>query len=73
MRIRRRCSARRAKQGEILVDQPELIAHGLLTLTVGLMARMILMGTKIDQREIDERIRLYVRLFLDGIRSQCNP
>jgi TetR/AcrR family transcriptional regulator, mexJK operon transcriptional repressor len=61
---------RRAKQGEIVVDQPDLIAHGFLTLTVGLMSRMILLGTKIDQREIDKRIRLYVRLFLDGIRSQ---
>ena len=65
--------ARRAMQGEILVDQPELIAHGFLTLTVGLMARMILVGTKIDQREIDKRIRLYVRLFLDGIRSRRKP
>ena len=61
---------RRAKQGEIVVDQPGLIAHGFLTLTVGLMSRMILLGTKIDQREIDKRIRLYVRLFLDGIRSR---
>jgi TetR/AcrR family transcriptional repressor of mexJK operon len=62
--------ARRAKRGEIRVDQPELIAHGFLTLTVGLMSRMILVGTKMDQREIDQRIRLYVRLFLDGIRPQ---
>jgi AcrR family transcriptional regulator len=65
--------ARRAKQGEILVDQPALVAHGFLTLTVGLMARMILVGTKIDQREIDKRIRLYVRLFLGGVRSQRKP
>jgi TetR/AcrR family transcriptional repressor of mexJK operon len=65
--------ARRAKQGEILVDQPELIAHGFLTLTVGLITRMILMGTKIDQRGIDKRIRLYVKLFLDGIRPQRKP
>jgi TetR/AcrR family transcriptional repressor of mexJK operon len=62
--------ARRAKQGQILVGQPELIAHGFLTLTVGLMSRMILVGTKIDHREIDKRIRLYVRLFLDGTRPQ---
>ena len=52
--------ARRARQGEILVGQPDLVAHGFLTLTVGLMSRMILVGTKIDQREIDRRIRLYV-------------
>jgi TetR/AcrR family transcriptional regulator, mexJK operon transcriptional repressor len=64
---------RRARQGEILVDQPELIAHGFLTLTVGLMARMILVGTKIDQPDIDERIRVYVKLFLNGIRPQRKP
>jgi len=65
--------ARRARQGEILVDQPELIAFGFLTLTVGLMSRMILVGTKLDQREIDKRLRLYVRLFLNGIRPQRKP
>lgn len=65
--------ARRARRGEILVDQPELIAHGFLALTVGLMTRMILLGTRIDQRGIDRRIRLYVRLFLDGIRPQRKP
>jgi TetR/AcrR family transcriptional repressor of mexJK operon len=62
--------ARRARQGEILVDEPELIAHGFMTLTVGLMTRMILVGTKIDQREIDKRIRVYVKLFLDGVRPR---
>ena len=62
--------ARRATRGEIAVSQPELIAYGFLTLTVGLMARMILVGTKLDQREIDKRLRLYVRLFLDGIRPR---
>jgi TetR/AcrR family transcriptional regulator, mexJK operon transcriptional repressor len=62
--------ARRARQGEILVDQPVLIAHGFLTLTVGIVTRMVLMGTKISQRQIDKRLRLYVRLFLDGVRPR---
>jgi TetR/AcrR family transcriptional repressor of mexJK operon len=61
---------RRAKRGEILLDEPELVAHGFLTLTVGLVTRMILMGTKIDQRQIDKRIRVYVKLFLDGVRPR---
>jgi TetR/AcrR family transcriptional repressor of mexJK operon len=65
--------ARRARLGEIAVDQPELMAHGFFTLTVGLITRMILMGTKIDQREIDRRVRLYVRLFLNGIRPKRVP
>jgi TetR/AcrR family transcriptional repressor of mexJK operon len=60
--------AQRAKLGEIVVDQPELIAHGFFTLTVGLITRMILMGAQVDQREIDRRIKLYVKLFLNGVR-----
>jgi TetR/AcrR family transcriptional repressor of mexJK operon len=62
--------ARRAKQGEIQVDQPELIAHGFLTLTVGLTTRTILLGAKINQGEIDKRIRVFVKLFLDGVRPR---
>jgi TetR/AcrR family transcriptional repressor of mexJK operon len=62
--------ARRARRGEIQVDQPELIAHGFLTLTVGLVTRMTLVGTKMDQREIEKRIRVYVRLFLEGVRPR---
>ena len=62
--------ARRAKRGEIVVNEPELIAHGFLTLTVGLATRMILVGTKIDRRELDRRISLYVKLFLDGVRPR---
>jgi AcrR family transcriptional regulator len=62
--------ARRARRGEIQVDQPELIAHGFLTLTVGLVTRMILVGTKMDQREIEKRIRVYVKLFLEGVRPR---
>ena len=64
---------RRAKQGEILVEHPELMAHGFFTLTVGLMTRMILMGAKIDQQETGRRITLYVRLFLNGVRPRRIP
>jgi TetR/AcrR family transcriptional repressor of mexJK operon len=62
--------AQRAKQGEIQVEQPELMAHGFFTLTVGLITRMILLGAKIDQQETDRRIKLYVKLFLNGVRPQ---
>jgi TetR/AcrR family transcriptional regulator, mexJK operon transcriptional repressor len=61
---------RYAKRGEIQITEPELVAHGFLTLTVGLMSRMILVGTKIDPREMDKRIKLYVKIFLNGIRPQ---
>jgi TetR/AcrR family transcriptional repressor of mexJK operon len=62
--------SKRAKRGEIEVDQPELIAHGFFTLTVGLISRMILMGTKIDQKGVEKRLCLYVKLFLDGVRPR---
>jgi TetR/AcrR family transcriptional repressor of mexJK operon len=62
--------AKRTRRGEIEVDQPELIAHGFFTLTVGLISRMILMGTKIDQKGVEKRICLYVKLFLDGVRPR---
>lgn len=62
--------AERARRGEIVTDQPELMAHGFFTLTIGLITRMILMGTQIDQREIDRRIRVYVKLFLNGVRPR---
>jgi TetR/AcrR family transcriptional repressor of mexJK operon len=64
--------SKRTRRGEIEVDQPELIAHGFFTLTVGLISRMILMGTKIDQKAVDKRICLYVKLFLDGVRPRKN-
>jgi TetR/AcrR family transcriptional regulator, mexJK operon transcriptional repressor len=63
---------KRASRGEIEVDQPELIAHGFFTLTVGLISRMVLMGTRIDQKAIEKRISLYVKLFLDGVRHRGN-
>jgi TetR/AcrR family transcriptional repressor of mexJK operon len=59
---------RHAGRGHVQADEPDLVAHGFLTLTVGLMTRMILVGTKLEQREIDRRIRLYVKMFLDGVR-----
>jgi TetR/AcrR family transcriptional repressor of mexJK operon len=62
--------ARRARQGEIVVEEPELIAYGFLTLTVGLVTRMKLLGTKLDQRQIEKRVRVYVKLFLDGVRPR---
>ncbi len=61
---------RRATLGEIQLDQPELMAHGVLTLSVGLMNRMILVGTKLSQSEIDKRIKVYVKLFLNGVRPR---
>jgi TetR/AcrR family transcriptional regulator, mexJK operon transcriptional repressor len=64
--------SKRTRRGEIEVDQPELIAHGFFTLTVGLISRMILMGTKIDQKAVEKRICLYVKLFLDGVRPRKN-
>jgi TetR/AcrR family transcriptional repressor of mexJK operon len=61
---------RRAKQGEILAAEPELMAYGFMTLTVGLTTRMQLLGTKLDQRQIEKRISVYVKLFLDGVRPR---
>jgi TetR/AcrR family transcriptional regulator, mexJK operon transcriptional repressor len=62
--------ARHAKQGRILADDPELLAHGFLMLVVGGPTRTILLGAKVDKAEIDRRIRVYVKLFLDGVRTR---
>jgi len=65
--------ARHAKQGEIHADEPELLAHGFLTLVIGGPTRAIMLGSKIDKAEIDKRIRLFVKLFLDGVRAHRAP
>jgi TetR/AcrR family transcriptional repressor of mexJK operon len=61
---------RHAKQGRILADEPEMLAHGFLMLVVGGPTRAILLGAKVDKAEIDSRIRVYVKLFLDGVRTR---
>jgi AcrR family transcriptional regulator len=60
---------RHAKRGDIVAPDPNLVMHGYLTLAVGLMTRMILVGTKLDAREIDKRIKFYVKTYLNGIRA----
>jgi TetR/AcrR family transcriptional regulator, mexJK operon transcriptional repressor len=61
---------RHAKLGKVSVEAPELLAQSFLTLLVGGPTRGIVLGRKIDMREIEKRIRVNVKLFLDGIRTR---
>jgi TetR/AcrR family transcriptional repressor of mexJK operon len=61
---------RHAKAGTVKVTKPELAATSFLSMVIGGPVRAIVWGTSIDQRELDERIRFCVRLFLDGARAR---
>lgn len=62
--------ARHAAVGVIDLDDPELLGTSFLSLVVGGPAQGVLWGAAIDHRTIEERIRMCVRLFLDGVRAR---
>jgi AcrR family transcriptional regulator len=59
--------ARHARQGKIVADEPELLAHGFLTLVVGGPTRAVLLGSKIDKAE--RPAYLYLRQTFPGRRT----
>ena len=62
--------ARHAAAGSIAVTDPELIGTSFLSLVIGGPAHGVLWGAVLDNDAVADRIRLCVRLFLDGARPR---
>lgn len=62
--------ARHAATGAIDIDDPELLGTAFLSLVVSGPALGVLWGAVFDRGVMDERIRVCVRLFLDGVRPR---
>lgn len=62
--------ARHAATGSIDIDDPELLGTAFLSMVVGGPATGEMWGYVLDPEVLDERIRVFVRLFLDGVRPR---
>jgi len=61
---------RHAKHGKFVVADPEILAHSFMSLLVGGPTRGVVLGRTADLRDIENRIRVNIKLFLNGIRSR---
>lgn len=61
---------RHARAGKACVDNPEIAAASFLSLVVGGPVRGIVWGSPVDEAALEERIRVCVRLFLNGVRPR---
>ena len=62
--------ARHAATGSIEIDDPELVGTAFLSMAVGGPATGVMWGYVLDPAVLDKRIRVFVRLFLDGVRPR---
>ena len=62
--------ARHAATGSIDVNDPDLLGSAFLSMVVGGPATGVMWGYVLDPDVLDERIRVLVRLFLDGVRPR---
>jgi len=63
---------RHAKAGSIRVEQAEIAATAFLSMVIGTPIRAIVWGDSVDDKVLDERVRICVGLFLDGVRTRPN-
>ncbi len=62
--------ARHAATGSIEIDDAELLGTAFLSMVVGGPATGAMWGYVLDPAVLDERMRVFVRLFLDGVRPR---
>jgi TetR/AcrR family transcriptional repressor of mexJK operon len=62
--------SRHAATGSIAIDDPELLGTSFLSLVIGGPAHGVLWGAVLDNDAVADRIRICVRLFLDGARPR---
>lgn len=62
--------AKHAASGSIVVDDPELVGTAFLSMAVGGPATGVMWGYVLDPDVLAGRIRVFVRLFLDGVRPR---
>lgn len=61
---------RRAKAGELAIDDPGETAAAFMSLVVSGPVRLITAASPLSPQEIDRRVRFGVRLFLNGVRPR---
>ena len=59
-----------ARDGQIDVDDSEMVADLFLSLVVGRLSRLAMLGIAVDAEQIDRRVEAAVALFLHGTASQ---
>lgn len=57
-------------KGSIQVSRPHMAAAAFLSMVVGGPTRIIVSGIRPDPKEIEDRIKFSVELFLDGVRPR---
>ena len=59
-----------ARDGQIAVDDGEMAADLFLSLVVGRLSRLAMLGITIDPAQVDRRVEAAVALFLDGVGTR---
>ena len=59
-----------AEDGQIVVDDCDMAADLFISLIVGRLSRLALLGIAIDPGQVDRRLAAAVSLFLDGLRPR---
>lgn len=62
--------ARETASGRLALDEPVMAANVFMSMVVSGPVRIIVSGNRLAQKEIDERLRFSIRLFLDGARPR---
>lgn len=61
---------RHAANGQVALEDPEMAAAAFLSMVIGGPTRTAVHGRPIDQSGYDDRIRICVRMFLNGVRPR---
>lgn len=61
---------RHTRTGSIRVEQPEIAAAAFLSMVIGTPIRALLWGNSVDEEILNERVRICVGLFLNGVRTR---
>jgi AcrR family transcriptional regulator len=61
---------RHAAKGEVTIEDAEIAATAFLSMVIGAPTRTAVHGRPIDTALYDERIRICVRMFLNGVRPR---
>lgn len=59
---------RRAQRGELIIEDADVAAATFLSMVIGGPTRIIVLGGAVDEAELEKRIQICVRMFLNGVR-----
>ena len=61
---------RRAAEGGLQIEDPQIAAAAFLSMVIGGPTRAIVLGGPVDEAALETRIAICVRMFLNGVRSR---